>query len=189
MSCFNNDDSSAYVVKGGGAHVSRVFASSASRPPRHRTLKERLDGTQIKTVHLHLPDAARTLQTLLQNSETLVQVIGRFGGCTLRIPAQWPPYGKRASFKGHPLRALLTPAQMKRLVAHYGGTDLYVPKCTQHVVTLRNISITNTFCKEIRKGRSTGSVVQQLARRYQLSDRRVWDILKIGADVLELVTE
>ncbi len=145
---------------------------------RQRTLKERLSDSQVQNVHIHLPESAQILQEILRSNEKLLQLIGHFGGCTVRVPAQWPPHGQKPDYKGHPLRSVLSGSQMKRVVSHFGGTDLYVPRCTKHILRLRDQALTDSFCKETRKGKSTGHVVQKLARRYQISDRRVWGILK-----------
>ncbi len=152
------------------------------RRPRPQSLKERLGDSHVKNVHVHLPESAQVLQSVIQNNDSLLQLIGHFGGCTLRVPAQWPPHGQKANYKGHPLRRVLSSSQMQRMVSHYGGTDLYVPKCTQHILRLRNKALTDSFCKETRRGQSTGHVVQKLARRYHISDRRVWAILKDSAE-------
>ncbi len=152
--------------------------NSSETMPRKRSFRERASSSKSKKLYLSLPDAARTLYDVFKSNNLLIKIIGRYGGCTLHIPAKWPPVGQSANFKGHVLRRVLSPEQMRLMVAHYGGTDLYVPKCSKYILQLRNASIINEFSKKIAKGKSTGDVVQWLARRYRLSDRRIWHILK-----------
>ncbi len=151
---------------------------SSSAPTRKRTLKERLGSSSGEKLYLRLPDTARVLFEIFKDNSVLIEIVSRFGGCTLHVPSNWPPVGKRPSYKGHPLRKILTPAQMLKVVAHYGGTDLYVPRCTKYMSQMRNSSIVKEFSAKTRHGKSTGSTVQWLARRYNLSDRRIWSILK-----------
>ncbi len=152
--------------------------SSSGRPPRTLTLKERLNSSKPTKMRLRLPDAARTLYELMQSNDVFLKIVGSFGGCTLRVPAKWPPHGKKPDFRGHPLRKVLNPTQMKQMVGHYGGTDLYIPKCTKYIMELRNDAIIKGFTKFTSRGKSAGDTVRFLARRYRLSDRRIWDILK-----------
>ncbi len=159
-----------------------MLDSNSHRPPRKRGLKERLNSSANTKIYLRMPDAARTIYSIMKSNEILLKLIGRFGGCTLHIPAKWPPLGQSSNYKGHALRRVLTPQQMQAMVAHYGGTDLYIPKCTKYLLQLRNNTIIQSFTKAVQQGRSTGNVVQWLARRYRLSDRRIWDILKSDAE-------
>ncbi len=152
--------------------------SSSNSPPRLMTLQERISSSKVKKIYHRLPDAARTILDILQSKDVLLRIIARYGGCTLHIPAKWPPIGKTSSYKGHPLRKVLTPKQMLTFVQHYGGTAIYIPSCTKFSKELRNDVIIKTFIKDTRKGKSSGYVVEKLARRYKLSDRRIWEILK-----------
>ncbi len=125
-----------------------------------------------------LPETASMLAMILQNDATLVDILAQFGGQTVRIPARWPPRGVSQRSKRHILRQVLSPKQMEKVVAHYGGTELYIPRCTQHWHHIRNTSIVRAFSKATQRGASSGQTVQNLAQRYHLSDRRIWSILK-----------
>ncbi len=159
--------------------------SSSNSRPRIMSLQERLNSSKVEKIYHRLPDSARTILDIMQNKDVLLRMVGRFGGCTLKIPARWPPVGRCSSHKGHPLRRVLTPNQMDAMVKHYGGTSVYIPHCTRLMQELRNEVIIKSFIKESRKGKSSGKIVQKLARRYRLSDRRIWEILKITPENLE----
>jgi len=64
------------------------------------------------------------------------------------------------------------------LVKHYGGVELYIPRCAAALQAARDAAINERYIAETNKGRSSADVVFSLARRYKISDRRVWDILK-----------
>ncbi len=151
---------------------------SKTSTSRVMNLKERLTSSRAKKFYHRLPDAARTILALMKSDDILIRIIGRYGGCSLNVPAKWPPVGKDSKYRGHPLRRVLTPKQMLEMVKHYGGTALYVPNCNKFLKELRNDVIVKSFIRSTRKGASSGKVVQRLARRYKLSDRRIWEILK-----------
>lgn len=135
------------------------------------------------------PEGARTLFALLGNMETVLQLVGKFGGTTIRVPRKWPPSKKTDTPQSHILRSVLTPRQMHILVQHFGGTELYIPQCTKYIMKMRNISIIKTFSKNTARGQSSKAVVQKLARRHGISDRRIWDILKSSPSDSEITNE
>ncbi len=125
-----------------------------------------------------LPDTAQLLYDILKDTQVLQSLLRHFGGHTLRIPARWPPHGETQNTDKHPLRQVLSPEQMQSLVQHFSGTELYIPKCNKYLCQVRNVAIVSSFSTATRHGISSGQAVQELARRYQLSDRRIWGILK-----------
>ncbi len=125
-----------------------------------------------------LPDTAQTLLIILDDHETLLQLLKTFGGNTLSIPSRWPSLRKNKNHDKHPLLNVLNQGQMIKIVKHYGGTELYIPKCHKYISYTRNMNIVNSFSTATRNGISSGKAVQKLAKLHQLSDRRIWGILK-----------
>ncbi len=125
-----------------------------------------------------LPDTAQLLYTVLGDKEVLHELLQHFGGHTLRIPTRWPPHGEALESTKHPLRQVLEPKHMQNMVRHFGGTEVYIPKCNKYLCHIRNTTIVTAFCTATRNGTSSGQAVQALAKQYQLSDRRIWGILK-----------
>lgn len=121
-----------------------------------------------------LPLMGRTLVRLLRDIDATLQVVAAFGGTTLHIPAE----RSARALARHPLRAHLTLQQMRRMVQYFAGTDVYIPRCFQAMVRVRDVSIVQRFDQGIRAGASAASVVRELAREYRLSDRWIWTILK-----------
>ncbi|PZE13175.1 hypothetical protein DMX10_11650 [Pseudomonas sp. 57B-090624] len=55
---------------------------------------------------------------------------------------------------------------------------VYIPKCDKAIRRLRDAEIHRQFDQAVREGVSTNTVVNELARTYEMSDRHVWRILK-----------
>ncbi|MDF3931378.1 Mor transcription activator family protein [Pseudomonas citronellolis] len=64
------------------------------------------------------------------------------------------------------------------LTSRVGGTSVYIPRCDAALRRLRDLEIHRQFEQAVREGVSANTVVAELARTYQLSDRRIWIILK-----------
>lgn len=121
-----------------------------------------------------LPLMGRTLVRLLRDIDATLRVVAAFGGTTLHIPAE----RSARALARHPLRVHLTLQQMRRVVQYFAGTDVYIPRCFQAMVRVRDVSIVQRFDRGIRAGASAASVVRELARDFRLSDRWIWTILK-----------
>ena len=141
----------------------------------------------IDMVYNKLPDTAYVLSTILNNNKSLLTILSSFGGRTLRIPTRWSKQSssKQSSknTKIHELSNMISSQQMLNLVKHYGGTEVYIPKCSKYLNEIRNAHIVAAFCKDTRQGMSSSKAVQNLALQYQLSDRRIWSILKTAVNI------
>jgi hypothetical protein len=91
------------------------------------------------------------------------------------VPKGQAPLGRR---RYEMLADVVGTEAANALVAHYGGYELYVPRCAAVLQAARDAQINEIFVNETNKGRSSAEVVFHLARRYKLSDKRVWNILK-----------
>ena len=79
---------------------------------------------------------------------------------------------------GHALRKTLGMGGLRKLMAAFGGTNIYVPRCNALMARLRQHDIIENFTRRTRRGSSSTAAVAGLARRHGISDRRVWQILK-----------
>ncbi len=153
-----------------------------SSTQQNMRLKAVLTNSQGQAACAHLPESASLLGSVLNDANTLLALMQNFGGCTLRIPKKWPP--KVSTKEGakprrpHALCQVLSTEQMAKVVAHFGGTEVYIPKGARYLGQVRNHEIIESYSKATGQGVSSGHVVQKLAQRYGLSDRRIWDILK-----------
>ncbi len=159
--------------------LSGLETSSSGLAPYHKPrIKDVLNSSDVTGMYAKLPENAYVFGTVLNDSSVLLQLMSQFGGCTVRIPKRWPPRKKTSCKRQHPLQEVLSPAQMHQIVAHFGGTEVYIPKCTRYMAEVRNAQIIQSFSHATRQGASSVHMVQRLARQYALSDRRIWDILK-----------
>lgn len=122
----------------------------------------------------HLPDSVRRLWTALGDMRQLWRVLAAYGGRTLRVPCALPP-------ASHALRRRLGAACLRRLVAAFGGTEIYVPTCGRLLARVRQREIIMEFSHATARGMSSVTAVARLAARHDLSDRRIWQILKTTA--------
>ena len=69
------------------------------------------------------------------------------------------------------------------ITRHYGGEVLYIPRCHAALLAARDRAIHARFDAAVRAGASANQTVAELAREHHLSDRRIWDILKVVPEV------
>ena len=94
-----------------------------------------------------------------------LKLVHKYGGTSPRLPAM------RNCSPEHELAELIGLDLLTQLVSVTGGARwLYVPKCAQGLRESRN--------REIVAAYTAGEPVESIARRYNLSDRQVWNILK-----------
>ena len=120
----------------------------------------------------HLPENVRLIWRAVDDLHQFWRLLYAFGGQSIRVPRNLPKN------KGHMLRKLLGVACLRKLMAVFGGTNIYVPRCTALMNRLRQRTIVKDFSHSTRRGSSSTAAVATLARRHGISDRRVWQILK-----------
>lgn len=137
-----------------------------------RALSIKDDERQWLELIEHLPDNARQIWEALLNMRQFWQVLHAFGGQSIRVPRSVP------KDKKHALRQHLGVECLRKLMAVFGGTNLYVPRCAALINRLRQRDIIKDFSRSTQRGSSSTAAVSSLARRHGISDRRVWQILK-----------
>ena len=120
----------------------------------------------------HLPETVRIIWRTIDDLRQFWRLLHAFGGQSIRIPRSLP------KDKGHVLRKNLGVTCLRKLMAVFGGTSIYVPRCTALMNRLRQRNIIKDFSHSTRRGSSSTTAVATLARRHGISDRRVWQILK-----------
>ena len=154
-------------------------AESNKRPARRRrsarwntTCNKGDEEYQWTELIEHLPDNVRIIWRAVNDLRQFWRLLHAFGGQSIRVPRILP------KSKGHALRKHLGVACLRKLMAVFGGTNIYVPRCTALVNLLRQRNIIKDFSHTTRRGSSSTAAVANLARRHGISDRRVWQILK-----------
>lgn len=92
--------------------------------------------------------------------EVLVQ---HYGGLTIRVPS-----GGGELYQA--MADLIGDTAMRNLALYAGGTALYIPKGDESQRQQRNAQIISAH--------ASGVPVSSIARRFGLSDRRIWAIIK-----------
>ncbi len=122
-----------------------------------------------------LPETARDLAALIGLPTTL-KLVRQLGGTTI-------PVAKGRTRLGAARREMLAEVvgdeATDTLTRHYGGEVLYIPRCHAALLAARDRAIHTRFDASIRAGASANQTVAELARTHRLSDRRIWDILKV----------
>lgn len=132
---------------------------------------------QWRQLIVHLPENARQIWRALNDMRQFWRVLHSFGGQSIRVPRTLPKK------KSHSLRKMLGLACLRKLMAAFGGTSIYVPRCSALMTRMRHHDIIKDFSRSTAHGSSSTSAVSTLARRHGISDRRVWQILKKDSSV------
>lgn len=121
-----------------------------------------------------LPTSVRELVDIL-GMDTVLTLIRSLGGTTFPVPKRET---KQGEVRYRMLVEVIGEEAADLVVYHYGGGDMYIPRCAKALQESRDAEINSTFLRECREGKSSTDIVNSLARKYKLTDRRVWDILK-----------
>ncbi|HJA77675.1 MAG TPA: hypothetical protein H9774_12600 [Candidatus Desulfovibrio gallistercoris] len=124
------------------------------------------------------PNARLILRVLDEDGAAFTRLLRHYGGQSLRIPRRLPP-------EEHALRRTLGTDCLRRLMATFGGTVIYVPRCRLLLAAVRRIRLVRQFSRHTAAGASGCAAVRQLARQEGLSERRIWQILKTSDDLPE----
>uniref|UniRef100_B8DKX5 Mor transcription activator domain protein n=1 Tax=Nitratidesulfovibrio vulgaris (strain DSM 19637 / Miyazaki F) TaxID=883 RepID=B8DKX5_NITV9 len=132
------------------------------------------DTLQIMQYEDSMPAMAREIAGLIGMPDTL-RLVEALGGTTFPVP-------KRGNKLGELRFCMLEQAvgvkAAEILCQQYGGTNLYIPRCADVLRKIRNAELIGFFDAYAGEGKSGKNVVAELALKYKLSDRRVWEILK-----------
>ncbi|MBF0415612.1 MAG: hypothetical protein HQL79_07570 [Magnetococcales bacterium] len=108
---------------------------------------------------------------LPQSAIDLIEVIGtvatltlmqRYGGITLALP--------RSIGADHDLSRLIGHDAARKLVEHWGGDRVYIPKADNAVRCVRD--------QEMIRRYDAGDRPQELALEYKITDRHFWRVMK-----------
>lgn len=136
-----------------------------------RALRLAEEERQWRELARHLPESARLIWDILDHPRQFQRVLHLYGGQNLHVPRRLPD-------PRHPLRRSLGTSCLRKLMAAFGGTSLYVPRCEALFQKMRQHDIIDDFSRSTRQGVSSTAAVAGLARRHGISERRVWQTLK-----------
>lgn len=127
----------------------------------------------------HVSDVVQEIVSVIGSKQTL-HLVKHFGGTSIAIPTGKIKHDEE-------LEDVIGIEAAQTMYHHFGGTVLYIPKCLDAAHSMRNIEICLEY-EEYLKTMAGTKAVMRLARRYSLSDRRVWYILK-GTDPAAVTAE
>jgi len=162
-----------HAGEGSDRRVSAVTGKRACLPSPIHGRGVGGEGAAVDT--LPLPELAADMVARMGLPDTL-RIIERLGGLTVRIAVRDTP---ACQSPREPLARLLGKDLERALHHHYASEILYIPRCAQLLAQQRNCAIHGAFEALLRDGKSARSIVAILARQFGLSDRRIWDILKL----------
>lgn len=134
-------------------------------------LSERSSECLALVSHL-LPSAVKDMAASFGLVKAL-RITEALSGTTLNIPS-----GSRARTVDALSQKLDSEELATDLVAWGAGIKIYIPSCSSAEGALRDIDIHIEAEEGIASGKSMNHIVNSLAHKYKLSDRRVWIILK-----------
>lgn len=173
----NSQPKDVQTKTAGAAHGRTSRRSCKKNPAWGDALRMAETKKQWTELIEHLPENAQQLWRTLGDLQQFWLVLSAFGGQSIRVPRNVPKN------RAHVLRRVLGVTCLRKLMATFGGTSLYVPRCTALITRLRQHEIINAFSRCTGQGSSSTAAVASLARRHGISDRRVWQILKKEASV------
>lgn len=119
----------------------------------------------------HAPMPAAKTDTV----QELTYIVGE--AAAAEIVLRWGGRSVSFSAKRHEFLTLIGPDATRALIHHYQGCFVYVPKGFRRSIWARNKALYARFDK-LTQTLSARSAVARLAEEFDLSDRRVWAILK-----------
>ncbi len=129
-----------------------------------------MDLSQLQAL---LPASVRDMAQRIGLPATLV-VVNRLGGIPWLIAEG---RGSRGRARRAALAKLVGNDIEEQLHTHYRGEEIYLPRCHLALLQVRNNEIILHFEQGLRDGRSARSLLVELARKYELSSRWVWEIV------------
>lgn len=131
---------------------------------------------ELLAIKQHLPDSMLDIVEAIGWNAALT-LVDQIGGIEFRFPD-----GILASKRKNWLIELIGEQPAAKLMRIYGGTRLYIPRCRAALLELRNHHFSQDMQQLIEQGFSKTAAVQQLAPRYQISERWAYRILATQSD-------
>ncbi|TWH63845.1 hypothetical protein LX59_03009 [Azomonas agilis] len=121
-----------------------------------------------------LPESMRDMAGRIGLADT-VRIAGLLGGITIRIPEGKNSEGQRAFQE---LVGLVGERLAHKLRYHYQQEEIYIPRLDRAYRAVRNRHIHTQIKVMGKNGISKQKAVRRLSIENDISDRRIWEILK-----------
>lgn len=135
---------------------------------------------KLEDVQHLLPEMAQLIADLIGLPKAL-KLIEAWGGTTFPISKNKRREGQ---IRYEALAEVVGVDAANMLTRHFGGEVLSIPRCAVAMREVRDRMIRAEFDQETREHPAVHAV-NQLARRYQMTERNVWMVLKKADQVSE----
>lgn len=121
-----------------------------------------------------LPELAKEMVSVIGVEDT-IRMVKVYGGMTIAFSDERrPDVGSRRDI----IERLIGKKKATAFFRHFANRVLYVPRCVSAINRVRNRQV----CTD-----AASLSVPELAMKYQLSERMIWNILKESADITSAV--
>lgn len=120
-----------------------------------------------------LPDSGQDLVELI-GLDAAISLVNACGGSTFPVPHGKNPDGAKRLVL---LKNICGENSALKLSRRYGGTRLYIPNCKDTLRRIRNICMIREYTERLDAGETANTIVADMAPRYRLADRNIWDIV------------
>lgn len=134
--------------------------------------KKSINSALVELVHIKGGFCAELLETI--GADAFLSLVKTFGGKTLAIPAMMREEGLLAYER---IAEATGYEAASSLAKNYACEVVAIPKATRALRLGRDIEILRGFDRMLSNSSAT-TAVEELARKYQLTTRQVWSILK-----------
>lgn len=121
----------------------------------------------------HLLPASAKLFIQLIGLPRTVQLIQAWGGTTFPMSKNQRRLGQ---IRFEALAEVIGVDAAKVLTQHFGGETLAIPRCSAAILEMRNRAIREEF-DELTRTHSANHAASELARKYHITDRWVYQVL------------
>lgn len=123
-------------------------------------------GRAIREAADDLPALAREMVAVMGHAATMA-LVHEMGGLRLLVPG-WPL--KRPSSRYQHLEEIVGPQAAQSFAERWGGIEVQVPMAKKALMRLRDRSIIDAY--------ANGAPPPELAKRYGMTERHLWKVLK-----------
>jgi Mor family transcriptional regulator len=127
------------------------------------------------SIFKHLPSTAQAIAGLIGLPKA-ARLVEAFGGTTFPVPVG--EKRKIGLMRRAALAEVIGEEEAHKIIQHFGGQELYIPRCAKALRVSRDTALIKDFDQLCKDGYSANEACNDLALKYRLSNRRIYDILK-----------
>lgn len=130
----------------------------------------------IESLREHLPPSMIEIVDVVGWPAAL-KLIEKLGGVDYAVPA-----GKRLAVSEQLLIDAIGKPAAEAMMAVFGGSRLYIPRCSAAMIQLRNMQICAEIDRLITEGMTQKAAIQYLTTEFGVTERRIYEILRMQSE-------